>query len=365
MQDMGATIINRKQNRRKYSFWALAGISLFFTLFWTFFSLYLQWNIPGAIFGALLLPISAIIYPFVLIIGKFGTATIVFNFVFVALSFMLLLNAWIFTQEGHSIWHLRPRTTKIVLKRFYGWVWLNWAQLLGYALLIVLSPLYFLMGPLRQLVFTISLKQKMWTRDHPSFFSILIVFFYFQVAIGIPLLVFRFFGTDKLFEGIIGAFVIITFFALQFQKMTPPYFIPTFVDLHNTSLTNGTFRTKVKPATPTWLYICITNLGVSTFQDCVFQVNFPKGFSILDEFDLYEGRAYAKHFTVRATDTDTTIEFLPRDNYMTFAPCTKLIFPIYALTPKDPAEFQIVTSLASQSAWGVHSQPLSVVVADE
>lgn len=363
---MRATIVNRKQNRKKYLFWALACISLFiFTLPFTVFSLYLQWNIPGAVFAALLLPISAIICPFILIIGKLDTATIVFNFVLVTLTFILLLNAWIFNQEGRSIRHLRPRTMKFVLKRFYGWVWLIWVQWLGYFLLLVLSPLYVIMGQLRQLVFTISLKKEMWAKDHPSFFSLLIFFFYLQVAIGIPALVYQFLGKDKLFEGIIGAFVIITFFAFQFQRMTPPYFVPTFVAPNNTSFANGTFRTKVKTATPTWLYICITNLGTSTFKDCVFQITLPQGFSIFDDFDLYEGRAYTKHFTVRATDTDTTIEFLPLDNYMTFAPCTNLIFPIYVLTPKDPAECQIATSLSSESAWGVHSQPLTIMVADE
>ena len=372
MQSMEAGIINRKQNRRKYLFWSLALISLFITIPFTVLFLYQQWNIPGAVFAVLLLPISAIICPFV-IIGKLGIATFAFNFFWVIVSFISLFNAWIFTQEGHSILHLRSRTTKIVieilirLKRFYGWVWLTWVEYLGYFLLYVLSPLYVLMGPLRQAVFAISLTNKMWAKDHPSFFSGLIFMFYLQVAIGIPAIVYQYLDKDKLFEAIIGAVAIITFVAFRFQNMTPPYFVPTFVDSHNTSLANSTFRTKtkVKPDTHTWLYIRITNVGLSTFKDCVFRVTFPQCFQISDKFGLdYKGQAHAKHFiTVRGTNT--IVEFPPRDNYMTFAPCTNLIFPICVQTPKDPAEYQIVTSLSSESAWGVHNQPLFITVAGE
>ena len=374
MQSMEAGIINRKRDRRKYLFWFLALIPLFvFTLPFTILSLYQQWNIPGAIFAVLLLPISAIICPFVIIIGKFGTATIVLNFFVVIVNFILLLNAWIFGREGYSILHLRPRTTNIVVeilirsKRFYGWVWLTWVEYLGYFLLYVLSPFYVLIGPLRQIVFTISLKSKVWAKDHPSFFSGLIFMFYLQVAVGIPAIVYQYLGKDRLVEGIIGAVAIITFVAFQFQKMTPPYFVPTFVNSHNTSFANGTFKTRAKPAAFTWLCICITNLGISTFKDCVFRVTFPQGFSIFDEFDFYyKDKAYAKHFIViRETSDTTTVEFLPGDIYMTFAPCTNLTFPIYVRTPKDLGEYQILTSLSSESAWGSHRQPLVIAVTDE
>jgi hypothetical protein len=372
MQSMETGIINRKRDRRKYLFWFLAlAFLLIVTLPFTIVFLYLQWNIPGALFAAILFPISAIICPFVIIIGKFSTATIVFDFFWFIVSFILLFNAWIFAQEGHSVLHLRPRTKNDVieilirLKRFYGWVWLTWAEYLGYFLLYVLSPLYVVIGPLRQIVFTISQTKQMWAKDHPSFFGYLIFVFYIQVAVAIPLVVYQYLGKDRLFEGIIGAIAVITFVALQFQKMTPPYFIPTFVDSNNTSSANGTFKTKATSATPTWLYICITNLGISTFKDCVFQITFPQGFSIFDEFDFYyKDKDYAKHFvTVRGTDT--IVEFLPRDNYMTFAPCTNLIFPIYVRTPKDPAEYRIVTSLSSESAWGLHRQPLVIAVTNE
>jgi hypothetical protein len=370
---MEAGIVNRKRDRRKYLFWLLALIFLlFFTLPFTVISLYQQWNIPGGVFAVLLLPISAIVCPFV-IIGKLGTATVVFNFFVVIVSFTLLLNAWIFGQEGHSILHLRPRTKNFVVeilirsKRLYGLVWLTWLEYLGYFLLYILSPLYVLMGPLRQLVFTISLKSKMWAKDHPSFFSGLIFMFYLQVAVGIPVIVLQYLGKDRLFEGIIGAVAVITFVAFQFQKMTPPYFVPTFVNSHNESFASGTFKTEANPAAPIWLRICITNLGISAFKDCVFRVTLPQGFSIFDEFDLYyRDEAYAKHFrTIRETSDTTTVEFLPGDNYMTFPPCTNLIFPIYVQTPKDLGEYRILTSLSSESAWGLHRQPLVVAVADE
>jgi len=366
-----AKIINRKQKFKEYLFWFIAVAPLFILILpATMWYLYQQWNIPGAVFAGLLLPISAVIYPFVIIIGKLGNiATIVFNFILVAIIFTLLTNAWTFTQEGHSIFHIRPRTRNnfieilVRLKRFYGWAWLIWVEYLGYFLLYVLSPLYVLIGPLRQIVFMISLKSKVWASDHPVFFSGLLFFFYLQVAIGIPGVAYQYLGKDKLFEGIVGAVAVITFIAFQFQKMTPPYFVPTFVDSDNTSFANGTFRTKAKPSTRTWLSICVTNLGLTTFKDCVFQVIFPQGFSIIDNFDLYKDKDYAKHFTVRATNT--TIEFLPRDNYLTFAPLSNLIFPICVLTPKDPSEYQIVTSLSSESAWAVHNQPLIIVVAGE
>jgi hypothetical protein len=372
MQSIEAGIINRKRDRRKYLFWIPAYISaLVVMLPLTVWLLYQQWSIPGAVFGGVLLPISAIICPFVILTGKVSnTAFIVFNFFWVILSVSLLFNAWVFDQQGHSILYLRPRTADVtrkilpLLKRFYGWAWLTWVEYLGYLFLYVTSPFYVLLGTLRETVFTISLNSKVWAKDHPTFFSGLIFMFYLQVAFGIPIIVYTFLGEDRLFEGIIGAVAIITFVALQFQRMTPAYFVPTFVDPHNTSFASGTFKTKTKPATPTWLHICITNLGISTFKDCVFQVTFPQGFSILDDFDYYKDEDYAKHF-VTVQETNTVVEFRPRDNYMTFAPCTNLIFPIYVRTPKDPAEYRIVTSLSSESAWGLHRQPLVVAVTNE
>jgi hypothetical protein len=370
---MEAGVIDRKRNRRKYLFWFLSLIFLLVsTLPFTVISLYQQWHIPGAVFAVLLLPISAIVCPFA-IIGKVGTATVVSNFAIVIISFTLLLNAWVFSQEGHSILHLRGRTKNIVLeiliwsKRFYVSVWLTWLEYLGYFLLYILSFLYVLVGPLRQLVFTISLKTEVWAKDHPSFFSGLISMFYLQVAVGIPAIVYFFLGQDRLFEGIIGAVAVVTFVAFQFQKMTPPYFIPIFADSYNASSASGTFRAKAKPTAPTWLCIRITNLGISTFKDCVFRVTFPQGFSIFDEFDFYyRDEAHAKHFiAVRETSDTTTVEFLPGDNYMTFAPCANLTFPIYVRTPKDLGEYRIITSLSSESAWGLHQQPLVVAVTDE
>jgi len=371
---METGIINRKQEFRKYLFWALTVIPLCIVTFWAIWYLYQQWNIPGAIFAGLLLPVSVVIYPFIIIIGKLGNADIIgSHFFLVILSVILLFNAWFFGHQGHSIMYLRPRTADVtrkilpLLKRFYGWAWLTWVEYLGYAFLYVTSPFYVLLGTLRETVFAISLKTKVWAKDHPTFFSGLIFMFYLQVAFGIPIMVYHFLGEDRLFEGIIGAIAIITFVALQFQRMTPAYFVPAFIDPHNKAFASGTFKTKAKPATPTWLHICITNLGISTFKDCVFRVTFPQGFSIFDEFDFYySDRAYAKHFITNRETTDTiTVEFLPRDNYMTFAPCTDLTFPIYVLTPKDPGEYQISTSLASESTWGLHHRPLVIAVTEE
>jgi hypothetical protein len=175
--------------------------------------------------------------PFIIIIGKLGNADIIGSHLFlVILSVILLFNAWFFGHQGHSILYLRPRTADVtrkilpLLKRFYGWAWLTWVEYLGYAFLYVTSPFYVLLGTLRETVFAISLKSKVWAKDHPTFFSGLIFMFYLQVAFGIPTVVYHFLGEDKLFEGIIGAIAIITFVALQFQRMTPAYFVPAFID---------------------------------------------------------------------------------------------------------------------------------------
>jgi len=318
-----------------------------------------------------LLPISAIVCPFVTLVGRAtGTGFVVFHFFWVMLSVSLLFNAWVFERQGHSILYLRPRTTDVarkilpLLKRFYSWAWLTWLEYLAYLFLYVASPLYVLLGTLREAVFTISLRSKVWAKDHPTFFSGLMFMFYLQVAFGIPSVAYAFLGKGGLFEGIIGAVAVITFVALQFQRMTPPYFVPTFVDSHSPSFGDGTFRIKAKSATPTWLYIRITNLGISTYKDCVLQVTFPQGFSVLDDFDSYRDEGHAKHFAV-VRETNTIVEFRPRDNYMTFAPCTSLIFPIYVRTPEEPAEYRLVTSLSSESAWGLHHQALAVAVTNE
>lgn len=371
MLPMEATIIDRKRRLRESLWWIVALLPLFFvTLPLAILHSYQQWSIPGALSAAFLLPFSVVALPFIVTIGGLAnTGGIVFSFLWVAANSVLLFNAWSFAKEGHQVLRLCPPTMTSVrdvigrARRFYVWVWSVWAEYLAYFLLVVLSPLYVLLGPLRQLVFTISLKNNVWAKDHPSFYGYLMFVFYLQVAIGIPAAAYLYLGTDRLFEGIVVAIAIVTFIALQFQKMTPPYFVPTFVDPDNQFCSDGPFKSRVDPAVPIGLAIRITNLGISAFKDCTFRVTFPRGFSVLDGFDLYQGNPYAKHFTVR--ESCTVAEFCPRDSDMTFAPCTSLVFPIYILSPEENAEYQIVASLSSESAWGVHNQPLSIIVSGE
>ena len=203
----------------------------------------------------------------------------------------------------------------------------------------------------------------MWAKDHPTFFAGIIFMFYLQIAVAIPALAYYLLGKDHLFEGIFGAVAVIAFIAFQFQNMTPPYFVSTFLDSANISTTNGTLKTELKPSTPTWISIGVTNLGITTYKDCVFQVTFPEGFLVLDDFDLYKDKDFAKIFTLRSNKT--IVEFLPHDNYQTFAPCSSLVFPICVLSPANASEYQIVCSLTSESAWGVHDQPLTIVISDQ
>lgn len=360
----------RAQRVRGTIFWILGlGLSLFVTTPSTLFYFYQAWKAVGAVFAAIFLPLSILAYPFVIATYELGNwVTVVVHFLIVGINFTLLMTAWTLTIYHHSIPapDISPRNIIIIrlirAKDFCLWLLLTWVEYVAFFFLYVCSILFVLVGPLRQLVFTISLTSKMWSKDHTTFFSTLLFMFYLQIAIGIPGITYQYFGKDRLIDGIVVAAVILTFMAFQFQKMTPPYFVPTFVDSQGMPLGHKHFTLKAKASAPICLFLRITNLGITTFKDCSLEITFPEGFEVLDDPELYKGVDFSKRFTIR--QNKCIIEFLPRENYMTFAPCSHLIFPIFITTPAEPSNYQITTKLASESAWGEHRQPLTIVIAN-
>jgi hypothetical protein len=368
MQNYSATVVNRKQKSKEILLWFISIILFFVTMMVTLLY-FLTWHLLGAICAIVLLPLATIVYPFLIIFGNLGNGvSIGLSFLLVVATFTLLLNVYTFTNEGHSFFyflstHAPFHQTVTRIRHFYGWTWLFWTEILAYAILYVLSPVYVLFGPFREFVYNISLKSKMWAKDHPIFFVGILFLFYLEIAFMIPVLVYQYLGKAQLFDGIVGAIAIIAFIALQFQNVTPPFFVPTFLNSQSSSPAKGSHKIIARPSEPTWITICIINLGITTFKDCVFQVTFPEGFCIQDDPNLYKDKDYSKTFKIR--NNKTIIEFLPPDNYMTFAPCTNLIFPMCILTPKDTCEYQIVATLTSESAWGAYSKPLYIYINDK
>jgi len=358
----------RSQKVKGVVFWTLGlCLTLVVTLPYALFAFSQAWKVVGLVCATIFLPLAIPAYPFVVAAYSLGNwIVVVRDFLIVGVNFALLITAWTITNHRY----LKPtatislRQTLLVrlvhVKDFYVWLLLTWAEFVAFFLLYVFSILFIFLGTLRQLVYEISLKSRMWSKDHATFFRGLLFMFYLQIAIVIPGLTYQYFGKDRLIDGIAAAAVLLVFMALQFQKMTPPYFVPTFVDSQGTLIGYKRHDLKAKASTPIWLFLRITNLGITSFKDCSLEVTFPEGFEILDDPDLYKKADFYKRFSVR--QNKRIIEFLPRENYLTFAPCSHLIFPIFVRTPAEPSDYQIITKLASESAWGEHSEPLRIVI---
>ncbi|MCX6009676.1 MAG: hypothetical protein NTW48_06555 [Chloroflexi bacterium] len=350
--------------------WIL-GTVLFFIALGSEVNYFLQaWNITGGILATIFFPLGIIVYPFIIIVKGLGSwLDIVIHFIIVATMLTLLIMAKTLTDNQSTIFppkaNLRIRSTAVILqiRRFFIWALLQWSEFIGFFIFcILLSPIFVLFGPLRQLLFTISLRSKIWSKDYRGLFNVILFFFYLQLAIAIPTIAYQYFGKDGLLEGIVIAGFLVTFMALQFQKMTPPYFFAAFLDPSNPNEDEVLPKFRIKVSSQAPLFIRITNLGITTLKDCTLKLVFPEGFKIVEDCDLYHKIDFPKNFSVR--QNKPCVDFLPKDNYLTFTPCTHLVFPIIVTTPSAKGKYIINVTLSSESAWGEDTQPLIVDVVD-
>jgi hypothetical protein len=359
-----AEIIDKKLSRLSILSWFLFYVCLFFLFSLTIGFFYSAWNITGLVIGFILLPFTVIACPFVILVLDLAPIlTTIIYFVILIITTIFLLNVWTIATQKHIL--KIPKSKVLIFTRFrelfkaYIWILQFWIEFWVYGILIFISPIFILFGPLRQLVFTLSLKNSIWASDHPGFFSIVLVVAYFQIAIGIPALVYQFIGNEKLFEGIALAVALLVFLALQLQKMTPPFFVSSFCSPDGKRLEKKHFRMAVQPDSVVWLFISVTNLGLTTFKDCTFKITFPAEIRVIDDFDQYVSTPFYKNYILRGNCT--IVEFLPNNNYLTFPPLGQLIFPILIHTPEiECKKYRIVTSLSTESAWGEEQEPLSI-----
>jgi len=240
---------------------------------------------------------------------------------------------------------------------------LNIGEFVGFVILLPLAPLVILMGPIRQLIFTISLRSKLWQKDYLGMFKILLFLFYVQIAIGVPVIVYERLGSQHLLNTIVVAGFFLAFVALQLPRMLPPYFVAIFMPTENGSYRDDVaFSVTAKPATLTLLYFRITNLGTTFFKDCVCSFSFEEGFTVLDSPQCYKGLDFEKKLIVQKKNR--CAQFLPDMNYLSFSPCNHLVFPVWVQTPTKLRKYKIKIMLSSESTWGEAQESLTVEVAD-
>jgi len=152
--------------------------------------------------------------------------TAIFSFLVVAVGFALLTTAWTLTskeKQPEASDALKRHRLKVALsdaKDFSIWLLLTWTEYVTFFLIYVFSIIFVLAGPLRQLVYAVSLKSRMWARDYSTFFSGILFMFYVQLAVAIPAIAYTYFGKDRLIDGIAVAAGLLIFVARQLQKMT-------------------------------------------------------------------------------------------------------------------------------------------------
>lgn len=346
----------------------LARLLLFFyVLPASIFYFYAAWGLIAAILIFFFLPLGVLIYPFLILIhGLGGWPEFVFNLIIViiVLAMTMTVRKWseeykveeatIVEETGFKI---RIETILNDVKQFIKWLLLIWTEFIGFSILLPFSVIFVFVGPLRQLLFIISLRSKMWSRDFKDFFTVMLLFFYLQIAIAAPGMAYEYFGIDRILDGIVVAGLLLTFTAFQFQRMTPPYFEATFLPSLGDSYEDVPRSiVKANVDTKALLFVRITNLGLATFKDCVFSVVFPEGFEIIEDTRLYSGIDFEKKFSLQRKNR--CIQFLPNDNYITFPPCNHLVFPIWVNTPKKTGKYKISCSLSSESAWGEEKREL-------
>ena len=240
---------------------------------------------------------------------------------------------------------------------------LNIGEFVTFIILLPLAPLVILVGPVRQLIFTISLRSKRWQKDYPGMFKTLLFFFYMQIAIGVPGIIYEYLGSEHLLNAIVAAGFFLAFVALQLPRMLPPYFVAVFMPAEDGSYREDTtFSIQVKPSIPTLLYFRITNLGTTFFKDCVCSFSFDEGFTVLGSPQDCKGLDFEKNLVVQ--EKNHCAQFLPNANYLGIAPCNHSIFPVRVQTPAKLGKYKVKITLSSESTWGEAQESLTLEVTD-
>ena len=186
------------------------------------------------------------------------------DYLMVIIIFVLfILGSWFSNKAKSSRLRIPGKTFLITAKETIKWLILYWVEMLGLFIMLPFSILFVLMGDLRGLFFTISLRSRMWENDFPYLCKWVLLFFYLQLSVGIPGVIYQYFGTQYLFEAIVGTGGIIAFIALQLPKMLPPYYEVTFLNSEDLTVKKHPYRIESATGRNLLLIFRVTNLGLS------------------------------------------------------------------------------------------------------
>ena len=223
---------------------------------------------------------------------------------------------------------------------------------LGFVISLLLAPIVILIGPVRELMFTISLLNAIWEKDFLDMIKGSFFFFYLQIAIGVPGIAVTYLGIEHLFDGIVAAGLIIVFVALQLPRMLPPYFGAVFATLDEY---DKKYHVSVKSSDEATLHFHITNLGLTFYKNCSCLFKFEEGFKVIKVVGDYP-------YKVQNQSRDAL--FLPDKIYLSVSPCNTIIFSVQVKTPAKSGDYKIRILLDCENTWGTSKQSLKVKVTD-
>jgi len=229
---------------------------------------------------------------------------------------------------------------------------LHIGSFVGFSISILLAPIVILIGPVRELIFTISLKNKIWEKDFPNQMKGVLLIFYFQIAIGVPGIAVTYLGIEHLFDGIVTAGLLIVFFAFQYPRMLPSYFCALFTTV---TMDNKKFSKSVEAATEIDLFFCITNLGLTYLKNCFCSIEFEEGFQIKGSPDYVCG----------VTSDYRRIQFSPDKFFFSLPPFTYRQLIVRVKTAKKPGKYKVKIGLDSESTWGTAEKTLHLLVTEK
>lgn len=221
----------------------------------------------------------------------------------------------------------------------------------GVILIFPLAPIMVLIGSVRELIFTISIRTGLWKNKYDTIVKGAVFFFYLQIAIGVPWLAIHLLGMDHLFDGIVAAGLIIAFLAFQYPRMLPPSFDVTFT---TPPKRDKTYSKSVEAGTDTMIFLYVTNLGLIHLKNCACYIEFEEGFKALG----------SPSYLCSISSQSRRLEFSPNNFYLSLPPFLNRQMVARVQTPIKPGNYKIKIGLYSESTWGMATQSLSVRVTD-
>lgn len=223
----------------------------------------------------------------------------------------------------------------------------------GFILAAILAPIIVLINQPRHLLYSISVRTWLWKRRYTTIIKGAILFFYLELAIGLPYLAVRLLGINHLFDGIVTAGLLLVFFAIHYPKILPPA-------LHVTYTTEAGehpayYHETVEPESDTMLFFFIRNLGSIHLSNCGCSISLEEGFKALG----------SPKYVCETTSDSRIIQYTPRNFEMSLPPLMAKQIVLRVKAPKETGDYKISFTLYSESSWGNTERSLVLRVAEK